>query len=256
MSELRTPPQEETEIPAESTDKLEAGDIKVNSPVLRWLDNFWYHYKWTVIVVAFFATVLVVCTVQMVSKPSYDTHMVLGSPYLMDNEERADFEKLLSDMCPEDFNGDGKKQVSLTVYHIYSDAEYEAEKESDEHFGINVQYNNDERGRLTNQTMSGEVSVYLLSPSLYVNLRDNHRLKSLAELYPDGNLPAGALADGYGITLGETDFYKYHPAAQVLPANTVLCILIPTLSGRVSDEEAFAHDLAYFHAIADYQVKE
>ena len=34
-------------------DKREAGEIVVNNRFLTWLDNFWYHYKWHVIVSAF-----------------------------------------------------------------------------------------------------------------------------------------------------------------------------------------------------------
>ncbi len=247
-------------------DKLEAGDIKAASPVLRRLDNFWYHYKWTVIVVVFFVTVAVVGIVQMASRPSYDTSVCLASTYRMNKEERADLESLLQRICPEDFNGDGEKLVNLVEYQIYSEEEFNAEAESYEavtnengeadQFQINRKYNSDEYKNFSNFTMTGETSVYILSPYLYGILRDAERLKPLSEVYEGGALPAGALDDGFGIALKDTDFYKYNPAAQVYPENAIICLHKPTLAGRSKNEARYAEDVAFFKAIADFEVKE
>ena len=59
----------------------------------QWLENFWYHYKWTVIVVAFFVAVAVVGIVQMVNRPQYDTSVCLASPYKMNKEELTEEQK-------------------------------------------------------------------------------------------------------------------------------------------------------------------
>ncbi len=250
----------------QENDKLEAGDITAASPALRWLDNFWYHYKWTVIVVAFFVSVAIVCIVQFASRPSYDTSMVFGSPYRMNNEERADFEDLIARICPEDFNGDGEKLVNLVVYQVYSEQEYESEAEAyaavtnedgeTDAFQINRQYNTDEYKNFSQYTMTGETSVYILSPYMYASLMESNRLKPLSEVYTDGNLPEGAMADGYGIALKDTDFYKYNPAAQVIPDNAIICLHRPTLAGRSKDADLYAEDVAFFKAIVDFEVKE
>lgn len=259
------PPEPETPH-GEENDKPEAGDIVAASPVLRRLDNFWYHYKWTVIVVAFFVTVGVVMLVQMINKPRYDTSVAFGSPYLMTNEERASFENLLNTVCPEDFDGNGEKSVNLVVYHIYSKEEIESEEEAfaamtdengeTDNFQINIKFNQDEYSNFQHFVMTGETSVCFLSPYLYDSLLQGGRLKPLSEIYTEGTLPAGARADGCGIDLRETDFYTYHPAAQVMPENTILCVLIPPITGRVSEEGEFENDLAFFRAVADYRVKE
>ena len=78
----------------------------------------------------------------------------------------------------------------------------------------------------------------------------------LFEVYTDGTLPAGALSDGFGIALKDTDFYKYNPAAQVYPENAILCLHKPTLAGRSKNEARYAEDVAFFKAIADFEVKE
>lgn len=241
-------------------DKLEAGDIKAASPALRWLDNFWYHYKWTVIITVFFVAVAVVCLVQFFTRPKYDTSLAYATHYRMNNQERADFEALLNRICPEDFDGNGEENVNLVVYQYYSDAEYESEvehyKAQGEVFEINKKYNIDEYNNFNTFTLTGETSVYILSPYLYNLLMTADRLKPLSEVYPDGNLPKGAMADGFGIQLSETDFYKYNPAAQAIPDTAILCLHRPTLAGRGKNAELYGDDMAYFRAIADFKVKE
>ncbi len=69
-------------------------------------------------------------------------------------------------------------------------------------------------------------------------------------------LPEGVTADGYGIRLSETDFYRNNPAARVLPADTVLCLHTPVLSvrnGKIHDDTAARAKCS--DAIADYRVK-
>lgn len=259
-------PPEPEQNPQNDSDKLEAGDIVAASPALRWLDNFWYHHKWTVIIVAFFVAVAVVGLVQMVNRPQYDTSVCLASPYKMNKEERADMEALLERICPEDFNGNGEKLVNLVEYQIYSEEEFKAEAEryeamTDENgnpdqFQINRKFNSDEYKNFSNFTMTGETSVYILSPYLYGILRDADRLKPLSEVYTDGSLPEGALSDGFGIALKDTDFYKYNPAAQIYPENAILCLHKPTISGRSKNEARYAEDVAFFKAIADFEVRE
>lgn len=257
---------QETKIPPREDDKLEAGDLTAASPVLRWLDNFWYHNKWTFIIVVFFVSVGIICLVQFFNRPEYDTSLCYTAPYRMNNEERAAFEDLLDRICPDDFSGDDEKKVNLVVYQVYSEEEYESESEAyaaetnengdPNSFYINRKYNTDEYNNFNTFTLTGETSVYILSPYMYSILMEADRLKPLSEVYTDGNLPKGAMADGFGIALCETDFYKYNPAAQVLPENTILCLHRPTLAGRGKKAELYAEDVAFFCAIADFEVKE
>ena len=60
----------------QDNDKLEAGDVVAASPALRWLDNFWYHHKWAVIITVFFLVVLIVCVLQMSSRVQYDFNVI------------------------------------------------------------------------------------------------------------------------------------------------------------------------------------
>lgn len=260
-------PPEPEQNPQNDGDKPEARDIMESSPALRWLDNFWYHYKWTVIIVAFFVTVAVVGIVQMVNRPQYDTSVCLASSYKMNKEERADMEALLERICPEDFNGNGEKLVNVTEYQVYSEEEILAEMEryeamtdeegNPDQFQINRKFNVDENNNFIAFTKTCETSVYILSPYLYGILKDGNRLKPLSEVYPDGSLPTGAMEDGFGIALKDTDFYKYNSAVQVYPENCILCLARNSeVMGRSSKPELYAQDVAFFKAVADFEVQE
>lgn len=246
------------QMPHESDGKLEPGSITTHSRVLKWLDNYWYHYKWHTIIGLFAAVVLIMGIVQMISRPKYDTMMVCANPYRMSDEEKAAFDGVLSKICPEDFDGNGKKNVNLVTYQIYSDAELQAEKEAAEVAGdeyyYNAQFLAEERKNFSSFTQTGEGAVCLISRHLYEQLisTDPIRLRPISDLYPDGNLPDGVTEEGYGITLGETDFYIYHAEVQVLSEDLIICLLKPTLVG--GDKTGYAHAEAFFKALAEYRV--
>lgn len=251
-------PEAETEQQRE--DKLDAEFQVQKSPFLAWLDNFWYHYKWHVIVIVFFVSVIALCVGQFVSKPKYDTNFAIGSWYRMSEDQKSDYAEVINHLLPEDYDGNGSKNVNIMVYQIYSNEDVEEEKkiaeaESEKYF-FNTKYNTDEFNNFSQFTMTGECSVFLISPHLYATLSSAERLLPMTELYKDRELPQGVTEDGNGIYISQTDFYNYHPAVQVMPDDMILCILKPMVWGGSSDEASYAKEKAFFCAIADFEVKE
>lgn len=238
-------------------DKLPEGSIAERSKFIGWLDNFWYHYKWPVIIVAFFVTVITVCTVQMLSRESYDTAITYAGPYRMNEEERGDFERLADSLCPIDKDENGDKNVQYVAYQIFSEEEIRAEQEKAEAQGqqytVNTQYNINEYNSFNQYVMSGECSVYMVSPYLYGILREGGRLKALSTVFEDG-LPAGADEYGYGVRLGDTLLYKYDAAVQMLSPDTVICLLAPTVLGASSNEASYNASVELFRAVADFKI--
>ena len=45
--------------------------------MLKWLDNFWYHHKWAVIITVFFVVVAIICTIQLANRTQYDAYFEL-----------------------------------------------------------------------------------------------------------------------------------------------------------------------------------
>ena len=62
-------------------EKVDAEFHYEQSPFLKWLDNYWYHYKWPTIIISFFAIVLIVVIAQMVNRPKYDIVILLCKNY-------------------------------------------------------------------------------------------------------------------------------------------------------------------------------
>ena len=80
---------------------------------LRWLDNFWYHYKWHTIIIGTAAIFLIVCMTQFATKEKVDAYVLYAgesSFYVSDLYAMEDaFEQVSSDL-----NKDGKKTVKIT----------------------------------------------------------------------------------------------------------------------------------------------
>lgn len=231
------------------------------SPLLKWLDNYWYHYKWPTILVAFFAVVLIVVVVQIIERPRYDINLVCGGTYRMNASEHVAYEAAVEKFIPEDYDGNGEKSANIIIYEIFSDGEYleaksEAEANSEE-FAINPKYNADEQQHFSQYTMTGEGYVCLLSEHLYKQLVTGQRLRPVADVYGEEPLPAGVTEDGFGIYIKDTHFYQYTPAVQAMPDDMILCILRKSeLKNSPSDLEKYARYEAFFRSIADYRVQE
>ncbi len=254
--------QETQDMNTPREDKLD-GELQLKkSPFVAWLDNFWYHYKWHTLITVFFVAVLTMCVVQMFTRPTYDVNFVVASSYYMDNEQHANYEKVLEEFLPEDYDGNGEKSVNIVAYNIYSDEEIREEQSLAEAetrgFVFNTTHHSKTIENYNTYTMSGECSVYLVSPHLYQTLStaDPSRLMSIKDLYAEDELPAGVTEDGNGIYIKYTHFYKYNEHVRVLPDDMILCFLRPVKFGKNNNEAAFERDKAFFRSIVDYRVTE
>ena len=74
-------------------EKLDTGSVSIKKgKFLRWLENFWYHYKWHSLIAAFLIFTVTVCTVQMCRKESYDMHILYaGGHSFQRNSEDGDY---------------------------------------------------------------------------------------------------------------------------------------------------------------------
>lgn len=242
--------------PIEAEEKLEAGELSANSRVLKWLDNFWYHYKWHTIIITFFVAVFTVGLVQLLTRPAYDTMIVCAGGVMLTEEEIEELNRLMVKRCPEDFNKDGEILINFVNYQAYSNEELQKEKEAAEARGeqviLNGSYYAKEHDNFIFFTQTGEGAVCIVSPYLYENLSIEERLRAIPAMYEAGELPTGVTADGNGVVLGQTDLYTYSPAIQALPQNWIICLLKPTLN---ADEEDYARSEQFFRALIEYRVE-
>ena len=232
-------------------------EIKVESESFRKLDNFWYYYKWHVIVSLFVILVLVVCTVQACSREKEDICILYAGGSFIDAEYQSEIGKTLSSVIPSDFDGDGTKRVGFINYQIYSQEEIEElEKLTLPDGSKNVvdrARNSSNMTTYSSYMMTGEVSVCFLSPYLFENMKKSDRLVPLSEIFDE--IPDSA-CDEYGVLLSDTDLYAYNSSIRAMDGETVVCLMKQTVIGKSSNDKAYQNAVDTFKAIVQFVISQ
>lgn len=194
--------------------------------IKKWLSNYWYHYKWTTIVVAFFVTVFAIGIYQMASKDDYDTQIVYAGPALLMQEDQIQgINEAFKAILPEDYNNDGQKTLVIHDFTILSDRQYaqkveEAEEAGEGGIAFDPSTRNNYISNIMTLYSTGQSSISLLDPYVYNIFIMQDAYVPLEEVL--GEKPAYAL-DDYSVRLSDTPFGQYFAALDILPEDTVLC---------------------------------
>lgn len=229
--------------------KLEERAIRLDerNTVVRWLDNYWYHYKWHTIIGAFVALVIVMMLVQCQSENGNDCVVTYCGPFGFLTAETEGVRDALNETLPEDYDKNGEKYVEFVRYQVYSEEEMLAEKEANDGEGtVNLAYNAQQVELFNDFMMTGECSIYLLSPYIYDYISPRNNLKKLSEVM--SAVPENAY-DDYAIRLGDTAIYRDTPTLQLLSPDTLICLTVPYALGRSSNETYYAQSMETFLAI-------
>ena len=222
------------------------GEIALSSPVLRWLDNFWYHYKWPVIGTCVALVILLVCILQTCSTKKEDTMIVYAGPTYLLSSEAEQLSQAVSSIMPYDGDKNGEKLAQISTYEIYSEEQIRAFEAQYSGQNIDRNRNKSEYQTYVTYQQTGQSCIYLLDPWLYQSI-DKAYLCPLTESV--GALPEGALADGYGVRLGDTALYREYGAVRRLPEDTVVCLMNPFFMTRSWKEDAYQVEKDIFRAI-------
>ncbi len=230
-------------------------EIKTDSKAVKWLDNFWYHYKWQTIGIVFAAFVLLVCVLQMCGKESVDVYvMYAGEDTFTDGEKLGNIKSALKSVLPEDCNGDGKKYVEWVPNYVLSDDD--VKKITEDGGEVNASLLSENNKRFRNLVLAGEYFVCFLSPYAYETVKEADGFMPLAEILD--KVPESAI-DEYGILLKDTEFGSYYPGVSDLPDDTILCLRrkgsLGALLRKKSNEKNYENSLVLFRAIVNFQNK-
>jgi len=228
----------------------------------RWFDNFWYHHKWATIATLVILTVITVCIFQMCAREEKgDVTIVAAGPYGFVTNETGlnDLKKCLSTYIPEDYNGNGVKDVTLYTYTIFSEEEAkEFESRVDENgdpVGASVDRNQNiqQYQSFSQYLTTGDAAVLFLSPWLAKEYAANTgALVNFSDLL--GQAPENGVfltREGgelvcYGIKLSETALWRENSAVREnLPEDTVICLMVPGLLGNNADAEVYNRAVAF-----------
>ena len=222
----------------EEKDKIR-GDVKMKSPFLTKLDNFFYHYKWHSIIALFLVIVFLVCALQMCGQKQYDLEVMYAGPKnLSDRQTVLDIQNAFADIA-DDRTGDGVKTVNLVSYWVddslwkeLTDGKEDGEKEEDTAGRgqlMNNSYNNEKA--FVDEIAAGNVVICLVSPYLFHMVDDEAGFMRVTDVFPDLAEYEEEVCvydeDGdinrFGVYLSKTAFGE-KAGLSSLPDDTVLCV--------------------------------
>lgn len=238
-------------------DKEYTKGIAVRGGFLGWLDNYWYHYKWHTVVIAFFAVVVLICTLQMCGKEQEDLVLLYSGSAGLTGQQAEDICTVIENVVDKDFDGDGVKNIGISKYHVLSEEQIREEKEKKDEDGnpifVDTNYYTSQTSNYYHYIQTGESSVAFLDPWLYEALisdPENVRLQKLTDVL--GYLPENAVGE-YGVRLGDTALYDEYGVIRNMPADTVVCLLRPVIiGGNSSKPEYYERETFTFKAIVEY----
>lgn len=219
-------------------------------------DNFWYYNKWKVIIAIAAVFIITICTVQMCTKVDPDVGIVYAGNYNLAETEYANVQHVLNGVLPEDFNKDGKKEVSLVKYLIFSEQELKDFNAETDKEGNKVNYypssNNSSQYSEFSQTLAYDsgYQIFMVSPSLYERVVTNNKdvicpTKEISSKIPDSWLTD----DGLAVKLSETEIYKYYEVLHPLPEDTILFFMKQTVT---TDDNTYNNARDMFRAMIEF----
>ena len=208
--------------------------------IATWFENYWYYYKWTVIVIAFFVGVIIFCSVQSGSKEQYDVSILYTGPHFFEVGEKESISSSFSQIMTSDLDGDGKKAVEFIDMPAFTDEQIKDAIGDSTDPVLSVKYAPysiaNVKERFSQQVFTGEASICLLDTYWYEIVKKSDGLVILEDVL--GYKPDG-LIDPYSVKLSDTEFGKFFGATQKLPEDTVICFRrLPTASAITGVKQA------------------
>ena len=224
--------------------------------IFKWLDNYWYHYKWVTLIVVAFAAILIFCIVNTGSGIEDDIQIVYAGPDVLTDTQLERMERSFADLLKEDYNGDGKKSVNIVNITIMSDEQLEAAQKEAEEQGQTVVYDPNLRTQALSQMKSlmstGAVIICLLDPYVYESCEEGTfvTLESVLGKAPDGSYSE------YAMKFSDTDLKNAFDSFSVLSDEILVCIrndVVITTNNKHFQKE-YAWHKTYFADLANFSV--
>ena len=224
--------------------------------VLKWLDNFWYHYKWHVIVGLFVVVFLFVAIGQMIEKDKVDAYVMYAGPVALNASQIEDlqdsFEAIMADL-----NGDGKKNVQLIDITVLTDGQIEENRKKAEAEKIDykpdMEFIYNMRQKLNLQLVSGDAYIVLIDPNLFAENDGVGIYKNLESL----GVSSDKLVSDTAVEFKSLPIGSYFEAYDVLPDDTLLCfreLNVTAKSRGKKEKEKYERQLVLFKEIVNMQV--
>ena len=220
-----------------------------------WLENFIYHYKWHSIIAFVLMIAVVVCSVQMCQKESYDVYvMYAGSHEVKKVNEGGNLSEYVTMMnslrsvC-KDHDGDGNISVSLDTLYMLSDEEItkiekelaEQNKQNGTDYSLSYEQLTRNNTTFRDRMTYSEYYLCILSEDIfntYKSVDGFMRFMPLEKYVEDGvTVEYVEGSEGTAVYLKSTGFSSL-PAFSALPENTVIALRVRSeISAHFTSEE-------------------
>lgn len=181
----------------------------------KWIDNVWYHYKWTIILGGAIIAFLVVALVQLFRNEEPDVYIMHVGPMLISPAAAEDIDETVAGMA-YDCNDDGEVNVNVLDITI--------NKFSNESGDVVVNYDENNKGFMRFQTeiRAGDAIIYLLDEPYFEVCVEEGILAPLDTVVDDAYMPEKVIS-GYGVKLSDLKAYELDGLSNV-PETAILCL--------------------------------
>ena len=248
----------------EKNEKYE-GDVKLKSPFLTKLDNFWYHYKWHTIVAIFVIIMGIILTFQMCSKVEFDAYIMYAGPHTISRTSESgnlsEYENAVSSFkkISSDYSEDGIVNISFVDLFVVNSEEAEKILADNPGSEINSALVDENTDTLHQKLLFGEYYLCFLSERIFKEYEAMHGDALFTKLAPYGK--AGAeyeYVSERGIYLRSLPFSSL-PEICDLPEDTVVCLRtyseVASKIGRADNEENFHRGEDMLRTLLSYGIK-
>lgn len=202
--------------------------------------NFWYHYKWPVILISFFAIVIIIAVAQMAGKEKADVSIMYAGPQYISSESYDSLRGAIKNIM-SDYNGDGEKGIMFSSLTCMTETQVEwkyqqAKEQGISDFYIDRSANVAELKRLEVNFMVGEHVIMFMDPALYKEAEGACGFVPLTEIFDE--LPECAI-DEYAVEIARTEFYEFFDGAHIIPEDTLAVVRdVSTMTAYRKDKKA------------------
>lgn len=225
--------------------------------IKNWFKNYWYYYKWGVIIAAAFIAIILICVFQSASKEKYDANIIYAGPHIFSVNEKSSISSAFEQIM-DDYNKDGKKVVDIVDMTAFTDEQIKdaiGDSTDDQLLIKYAPYTVDRVKQQFSNVIAGDGYICLLDQYWYDILKDASALVPLSEVL--GYEPENMI-DEFSAYLSELDIYSYFDeSVGKLPSDTIVCFrVMPTTSAFTGVKEArkmYGYSMELFKAIFAFE---
>ncbi len=217
----------------------------------QWLENFWYHNKFAVIVISAFAIFFIISFIQIFTRKTPDANFLYMGPAAIAFSGENLIQESMGEIMKEDYNNDGEKYIDyIELTALDADDKFN-DTEGDFATGYtSMQVQKTVGESFAAQIIAGDSMIYLLDDKYFNVAKNTGVLMPLSEAL--GYTPDFAVNE-YAVYLCDLDVY-YLPGLKLLPKSTLICIRYPVTltSGKTKVEERERCNLGVFRDMFSY----